>query len=565
MNDIAAPDQPSTDVLIIGAGPVGLGLAMELAYHGIPCVLVDKTDGVVRMSKMGLLSVRSMEYCRRWGIADQVRACGFPADYPLNQVFCTNLNGHHIATIEYPCIADEPTHGLSPEKKQRCPQLWFDPILARNVQAQTSVDVRYEQEMVCFEQDAGGVTATLRDLKSGEAYTLRSRYMVGCDGAGSTVRKALGFHLEGDAALSYSVGIYFTAPDLIRYHKMGPAERYMLVGEDGTWGHLTVVDSRDIWRLTVLGSQDRVESESFDADDWLRRCLGSADVPYEITAVLPWRRSRLVADRFFDGRVFLAGDACHVMAPNGGYGMNTGLGDAVDLGWKLAAVVQGWAHPRLLNSYEAERRPVAWRNVNAAASNFSSLAPRLSFTDVESDGPEGEAARARMQTELVVGTRPEWEAHGINLGYRYEHSPVICDDGTPQTPDDLSIYVPTSRPGHRAPHVLLPDGRSTIDLFGHGFVLLAVENADATRIEAIDIEGMTRSARTYGIPLQCYRLAGSEVRAAFERRYTLVRPDGHVAWRSDELPHRPDEIWRIVCGWSDHAVALPDQAVATGT
>lgn len=562
MNDTAESDQYNTAVLIVGGGPVGLGLAMELAYRRIPCVLVDKTDGIVRMSKMGLLSVRTMEYCRRWGIADQVRACGFPADYPLNQVFCTSLNGHHIATIEYPCIADEPTHGLSPEKKQRCPQLWFDPILARNVREQPTVDVRYEQEMLSFEQDADGVTATLRDLKTGSTYSLRARYMVGCDGAGSTVRNALGFHLEGDAALSYSVGIYFNAPDLIRYHKMGPAERYMVVGEDGTWGHLTVVDSKDIWRLTVLGSQERVESESFDADHWLRRCLGRDDIPYEITAVLPWRRSRLVANRFYDKRVFLAGDACHVMAPNGGYGMNTGLGDAVDLGWKLAAVLEGWAPPALLDSYERERRPVAWRNVNAAASNFSSLAPKLSFTDVESDTPEGAAARARMESELVEGTRPEWEAHGINLGYRYDDSPVIYDDGTAHTPDDMSVYVPTSRPGHRAPHVALPDGRSTIDLFGPGFVLLEVQGGATTQLESIDVAAMTRSAGD--IPVQCYRLTGDEAVAAFERRYTLVRPDGHVAWRAETLPDQPAAIWQMVTGRQGVATETAEHAVATG-
>lgn len=531
----------NTSVLVVGAGPVGLALAMELSYRGIDSIVVDQGDGTVRFSKMGLVSIRSMEFCRRWGIAERVRQCGFPADYPLNQVFCTSLNGHLISKLTYPSVRDEPTNGLSPEKKQRCPQLWFDPILAKAVGEQNTVNVRYHSVLESFFQDEDGVTATVNDTQSGEAVAVRARYMVACDGAGSGVRKTLGIQLEGDQALSHSVGIYLHAPDLAAHHDMGPAERYMLVGEDGTWGHLTVVDAKDIWRLTVIGSQEKVESADFDAEFWVKRCFGRDDIPFHVDAVLPWRRSRLVADSYSKGRVFLAGDACHVMAPNGGYGMNTGLGDVVDLGWKLQAVLEGWAEAALLDTYEQERRPVAWRNVNAAASNFSSMTPKLMFADVEASDLVGERARERLSHDLSEGTRQEWEPHGINLGYRYEGSRIVVADGTPEPADDPSDYVPTARPGHRAPHVELSDGRSTIDLFGPAFVLLCFGDAKFA-------EPIVAAAHAARIPLMVHPLHEPAAAAAYERALVLVRPDGHVAWRGDRAPADALALMRAVTG-----------------
>lgn len=537
---IEAPGR--TPVLIVGGGPVGLGLSLELAYRGVPCMLIDQGDGIVRMSKMGHVSVRSMEHCRRWGVAEAVRNCGFPEDYPLNQIFCTSLNGQHIATMEYPSIADEPSSDLSPEKKQRCPQLWFDPILARAAEASDKVTLRYHCRLVEFAQDADGVTAVLEDTRTGARDEIRADYMVGCDGSGSMVRRALGIELLGDAVLSYSTGIYFTAPDLLKHHKMGPGTRYWMIGEEGTWGNLTVVDAKDIWRLTVTGSKEKVEAKDFDADYWLRRCLGRDDIEYSITAVLPWRRSRLVAEHFGEGRVFLAGDACHVNAPNGGYGMNTGLGDAVDIGWKLAAVIQGWGGPDLLDSYEIERQPIAQRNVDAAAINFGLTRPKLSYAHVEEDGAEGDATRAVLAEEMVANTRQEWETYGVHLGYRYEGSPVIVRDGTPEPEDHLSDYVPTARPAHRAPHVELADGRFIIDLFGPGFVLLSFGG------NAAETDRWVSAAAQRGIPLAIEPIDDQAAALLYERRYVLVRPDGHVAWRGDALDRDAGEILDIVVG-----------------
>jgi len=489
-----------------------------------------------------------MEFCRRWGIAQEVRNCGFPSDYPLNQVFCTSLNGHHIGTIAYPSIDDESFSDFSPEKKQRCPQLWFDPILSRAVAREACVDIRYGTRLVEYSQDEEGVTAVLQDVASEVTSHLRANYLIACDGAGSGVRRSLDIPLLGDAALSYSVGIYFTAHGLLAQHRMGPAERYMLIGEEGTWGHLTVVDAKDIWRLTIIGTREKIESENFDPNYWLRRCFGSANVSYQVDAVLPWKRSRLVAERYSHGRIFLAGDACHVMAPNGGYGMNTGLGDAMALAWKLEAVLHGWGHPALLDTYQIERQPVAWRNVDAAARNFSTMAPQLTFQDVEADGAQGARVRAKLKETMVDATRQEWEPHGINMGYHYGDSPVIISDGSPAPPDDMSAYEPTGRPGHRAPHFTLPDGRSTLDLFGRGFVLLEI-NAEGSPPFAPGHHERVPAAGELGIPFQSWVINDARALSLYGRRYALVRPDGHVAWRADDLPADFSRILKRCCGW----------------
>jgi 2-polyprenyl-6-methoxyphenol hydroxylase-like FAD-dependent oxidoreductase len=544
MSDADADVSGSPPVLIVGGGPVGLGLALELALRGVKSTLIEQTDGVVRLSKMGHVSVRTMEHCRRWGVADAVRNCGFPADYPTSQVFCTSLNGQHITTLEYPSHSELSRSDLSPEHKQRCPQLWFDPILARAVARHSRTIIRNDCKLIGLTQDRDGATALVESTRTGVVETLKASYLVGCDGAGSTVRQWLGIAMLGDPVLSYSTGIYFTAPDLLEHHGMGAATRYWMVGEEGTWGNLTVVDAKDIWRLTITGSMERVEASDFDAHHWLRRCLGRNDIEYSITAVLPWRRSRLVAERYREGRVFLAGDACHVNAPNGGYGMNTGIGDAVDLGWKLAAVLQGWGGDGLLDSYQTERQPIAQRNVDAAAANFNATRPKLGYSHIEEDSADGRNTRETLARAMRENTLQEWESDGVHLGYRYERSPIVIPDVTPEPEDKLTVYLPTARPGHRAPHVPLADGRSILDLFGSGFVLLCFSEQG----ENGATDGLKAAATARKLPLTVEEISEPLAKALYERRYVLVRPDGHVAWRGDVLDVDPDELLDVVSG-----------------
>ncbi len=528
-------------VLIVGGGPVGLSCALELAWRGIESLLIEQDDGVVRYSKMGGVAIRTMEICRRWGIASQVRGCGFPEDYPLHQVFCTSLAGYLLKDIPYPSMGKEPIPPESPERRQRCPQLWFDPVLAKAARECSDVTLRYHCKLASLEQSANGVRGIACDMQTGERIEIAAQYVIACDGAGSGIRRSLGIEFEGEV-LSYSTGIYFRTPGLVNLHDKGPAERYMLIGPEGMWGNLTVVDGHAYWRLTVTGARDRVEAEDFDAVAALKRCFGTDAIPFEIDAVMPWRRSRLVAQRFREGRIFLAGDAAHVTAPNGGYGMNTGIGDAVDICWKIDAALSGWAGPGLLDSYDAERRPVAWRNVNAAAANFANVTPKLDYSSVLDDTPIGERKRREIGEAFDRGTRGEWETLGVVLGYRYDTSPVVVGDRSAPTPDDPQVYVPTSRPGHRAPHAWLSHGRSTLDLFGKGYVMMRFGP------HAPDPSAFVAAATRRKLPLTVVESADPEIAGLYERKLVLVRPDGHTAWRGDCVPADPSTIIDTVRG-----------------
>jgi 2-polyprenyl-6-methoxyphenol hydroxylase-like FAD-dependent oxidoreductase len=530
-----------TSVLVVGAGPIGLSLALDLAWRGIDCVLIDDGDGTMAHSKIGLVSVRSMELFRRWGIADRVRQCGFPEDYPLNMVFCTSLKGYAVGISEYPSMRDDRPTSVSPETKQRCPQLWLDPILAKCVGEYERARIIHCCELLSFEQNTTGVVAQARDVQTDESVTIAAQYLVGTDGARSTVRRILGIRMEGDPALSHSMSVYIRSPGLLQHHDKGPAERYLMVAPDGLWGNLTVIDGDALWRLTVLGSATRADPSEFDGRSWVLRCFGTDSIPFEIDAVLAWRRSRLVAECFGRDRVFMAGDAVHTMSPTGGFGMNTGIADVADLGWKLEGAIRGWS-PNLLKSYDVERKPVGWRNVNAATDNFQRLMTEMDFSRVNEPGAAGEAVRRILGEQLKEATRREWEVTGVALGYRYENSPICIADDTPPTPDDSIEYIPTARPGHRAPHAYLPDGRSTLDLFGRGYALLTFD-ADNEDIDALD-----QAVRSRHVPLTVVPISDPKIADLYARKLVLVRPDGHVAWRADGLDHNPLDLIDVVRG-----------------
>jgi 2-polyprenyl-6-methoxyphenol hydroxylase-like FAD-dependent oxidoreductase len=533
-----------TPVLIVGGGPIGLGMALEMASRGIKSVLIEQGDGQIEHPRTGLMAVRTMEILRRWGLAQQIRECGFPDDYELSMVFCTSLNGLLLAKEPYPSMRATPTPPETPEKKQRCPQLWMQPILARAAADSSLTNIRYLHRLESFSQDPTGVTSNVHDLRTGETVSVHSDYMVACDGATSGVRTQLGIEMEG-RMLSYSVNILIRAPGLLRHHVMGEAERYLFVGPEGTWGNLTVVDADGIWRLTVLGSHQPMDLGSFDAASWVRRAIGRDDVQFELLSVQPWRRSETLARQYRDGRVLLAGDSAHTMSPTGGMGMNTGVQEVFDLGWKLEGMLRGWGGPALLDSYEIERKPVAARNISFSTQNFNawrSASDTSAVCDVSSDGAR---ARAAVGKQLRESTRVEWESLGLQIGYRYDASPLCVDDGSKPPPDDFSLYIPTSRPGARAPHAWLRDGRSTLDLFGEGFVLLVFD-------DGIPTESLVRAFAASGVPCRVERIRDDIVAKLYEWPLVLVRPDGHVAWRGNSVAH-PEKIVATVRGAGDTA------------
>lgn len=515
-------------VLIVGGGPVGLSLAGELGWRGITCELVEQGDGTISTPKMNEVNTRTMEFCRRWGIAKAVRNCPFPADHSLDVVFVTSLSGHELARMRRAIRSQQKADGYSPEHLQICSQLWFDPILQAFARSQPAVTLRYRTRLEAFEANDSGVMAELHDFESGQRETISADYLVGCDGANSTIRAALGIGLQGKGTLGHPLHLYFRAPDLLARCGRQPGVFFLAIDRGGLWANIRVIDpAHSLWRLMVLESGGEQTPQTIDRAALLARAIGrSLDVEWAGLSI--WTRKSVVAENYAKGRVFLAGDAVHQLSPTGALGMNTGIGDAVDLGWKLAAVLEGWGGPKLMDSYDSERRPVGLRNVRMATEFYIA---HSGFDDgldeIEDDSDPGRALRRSLGESLTKNVGRMFRTDGLQLGYRYECSPICVGDGEPP-PDEPEQYVPSARPGSRAPHVWLRDGRSTLDLFGRGFVLLKFGDAETGTLE--------EAAMVRGVPLAVVPLDEPEAAASYERRLVLVRPDGHVAWRGDTAP-----------------------------
>lgn len=523
----------SPSVLIIGGGPIGLALAGDLGWRGISATLVERSDGTVAQPKMDLVGIRSMEFCRRWGIVDWVESAGYNRDYPQDCAWVTDLNGYEFGREQFPAPSQEKPPVHSPQKRERCPQNFFDPVLQRFARRSPSVSLEFNTELLDFEDKGDGVEARVRDVRSGETRTLRADYLVGCDGGASVVRQQLGIEMVGDAVLTYTTNIIFRCDNLEQLHDKKPGYRFIFIGPEGTWATLVAINGRDQWRFSLIGDADKRTLTEEEARAAIIRAVGRP-FEFEILSMLPWVRRQLVARQYRKGRVFIAGDAAHLTSPTGGFGMNTGLLDAVNLSWKLAAVIEGWGGEYLLDSYEVEQLPVAVRNVGEATENLRRmLSPRLLQPDArmfDGNDPAAEAARREYGQRYTEMMRREWHSIGIHLAYVYEGSPVVVPDGTPRPPLQTSSYTPTSRPGSRAPHAWIGENKSTLDLFGKEFVLLRL----GAKPPAADL--LVEAAAKVRLPLRVVDLAGDAVEKLYERRLVLVRPDGQVAWRGDALP-----------------------------
>jgi 2-polyprenyl-6-methoxyphenol hydroxylase-like FAD-dependent oxidoreductase len=527
-----------TPVLIAGGGPIGLALAADLGRRGVAAMLVERNANKLGSAKMLEVSVRTMELCRQLGIADNVRNWGFPLDWPLDSAFVTDLAGYELGRVRTPALGAAADSPFSPERGRPCPQTWFDPILQECARSYPQIMLRHQVALESFVQDEGGVTATLRDQHSGRTETVRAGYLVGCDGFASTVRELLGIAIRGEPHLDWSMTVYLRIPDLFAACDKEKAFRYVFVGPEGTWSFLSIVDGKELWRLQLV-DVDEARLQSLDIPALVRRCFG-CDIPYTIEDKSMWVRKRTVADRFGDGRVFLAGDAAHAHPPNGGLGMNTGIQDAFDLGWKLAATLAGWGGEALLESYDHERRPACARAAEVSLANYRRLVSAAQRAEIYAPTPAGERARRAIGAGLVEENEKSWHPVGVHLGYIYHPSPIVVPDGTQKPPDDTIGYAPTAFPGARAPHAWLADGRSILDLFGAGFVLLAFADVPTAALE--------RAAAARNTPLAVHRIARGEIADLYGRALVLVRPDGHVAWRGDRLPEDALALIDIVRG-----------------
>ena len=530
----AAIEKIYTEVLVIGAGPVGLALAGDLGWRGHQVLVIDKGDGSIFQPKMDLVGIRTMEFCRRWGIVNDVEGSPYDRDYPQDNVYLTSLKGFELGRQPMPSMRQEKAPPESPQKRERCPQNMFDPILRRFAENQKGTQIRFQTEYEFFTQTDDGITALIRDGVTGERKEVHARFLVGCDGAKSKVREQLKIGMQGKGLLSYTTNVIFRCAEFNNLHNKAPGYRYMFVGPTGTWATIVAINGKDQWRMSIIGNaQDKRTYSEEDLRGFAHKALGES-FEMEILSVLPWQRAELVADKYSEGRVFICGDACHLTSPTGGLGMNTGIGDAVDLSWKLAAQLEGWGGPQLLESYGVERRPVALRITRFSTSNLEVMKQVPSSPKIADNSPEGASVRARVGLAMSEGLKKEWFSLNMHLGNRYVGSPVNVNT-EPEDPlqiqaefDDAIEYRPTTRVGCRAPHVWLEKDLSTLDLFGRGYVLVSShleKNNDLIEV-----------ARQLRMPLKIYHLLQPVAQLIYEKRHVLVRPDGHVAWRGEALP-----------------------------
>ena len=533
-------------VLVVGGGPVGLALAGDLGWRGIACTLIEQSDGSIYQPRMDLVGIRTMEFCRRWGLVGAVEASPYPRDYAQDNIYLTSLTGYELGRERFPGIGQAPPPQQSPQRRERCPQNMFDPILRAFAVSQKNVALRYRTRLVSFTQDTDQVTAVVENAETGTREEIPARTIVGCDGARSLVRETLGIAMQGNPVLTYTTNVIFRCPHLLSLHDKGKAYRHIFIGPEGTWSTIVAINGRDEWRFSIIGGAEERDYTTDDIKAAIRRAVGR-DFDFEILSVLPWVRRELVAERYRGGRGFIAGDAAHVMSPTGGFGMNTGIQDVVDLSWKLAAVLEGWGGDGLLDSYTIERQPIGTRNVTEASGNLRRMLSVGPHPDLLDDTAQGAATRQKVGREFSETMRREWHTLGIHLGYRYEGSPICWPDGSAAPDDDPRVYVPTARPGHRAPHAWLADGRSTLDLFGRGFALLGFGTSAAQARPLVD------AAKERKLPLSFAPIADPHAAELYQRRFVLVRPDGHVAWRDDRMPDDPLRVIDVVRGAANSA------------
>lgn len=521
-----------TTVLVVGAGPVGLSLAIELGSRGIAVTLVEQRLRTGPQPRAKTTNARSMQHMRRWGIADDLRAAApLPYDYPTDIVFTTALFGRTLAVIENAFEGAKRRDPRFPEAAQWVPQYTVEKVLHEKIAALPSVRLLPGTELEDFNQSAGGVSATVHELASGARGTIRADYLVGADGARSRVRAVMGVKMQGDHAFSHNYNLIVRIPELAHTPPARRAIMYWVVNPQAP-GVLAPLDGRDVWAFGML----LPPGAKGIPDDEVKRRIDAAvgrPVTVEIVERDLWAAHRLIAERYRDRRVFLAGDACHLHPPYGGYGMNLGIADGVDLGWKLSAVLAGWGGDTLLDSYEHERRPVHQRTITEAITNYGTLPAHLLQENLDAESPEGERARAEIQNAITAAKTREFKTLGVVLGSRYEDSPIIVGDGSAPPAEHHANFEPSAHPGCLAPHAWLDDGSSLYDHFGPGYSLLLLADAGGRCAEAI-----ARAADDAGMPLKCIDLSDTTLAALYQAPLALIRPDQYVAWRGSDADAR---------------------------
>jgi 2-polyprenyl-6-methoxyphenol hydroxylase-like FAD-dependent oxidoreductase len=531
-------------VIIVGAGPVGLVAAMDLDARGISAIVVERRPFLQAPSvKCNHVAARTMEAFRRLGVVAQVRAAGLPTDYPHDVAFRTTLTGKEMARIPIPPSGERhtsttgpDTEWATPEPPHRINQTFLEPLLMRHVAALPHVTLLNATRYESFEQDEDGVSATVTGLdgtglNGSGPRVLRASFLIGADGGHSAVRKQIGARLRGDAVIGQVQSTCIRAPGL---YDLMPGRRawgyYAYNGRRN--GHVYAIDGRETFLVHNHLGPGEAASGSVDRDWCIRAILGVDDgFQYEVVSEEDWVARRLVADRFRDGRVFIAGDAAHLWVPYGGYGMNAGIADVLNLTWTLRAILGGWAGPAMIDAYEAERLPITAQVSKFAMSHAERVVRSRHAVpqNIDDNTEEGERARAAFGRQAYDLNVQQFAAAGLNFGYSYDSSPIISYDGEPAPEYTMGSYTQATAPGCRAPHLWLGAGVSLYDCLGHGYSLLRLD-------ESVDTAPLTAAAVAAGMPLTVIDVPAAAAPAEYKHALVICREDQHVAWRGDAAP-----------------------------
>ena len=527
------------EVLIVGAGPVGLTLAIDLAWRGIDVTVVEtRARAAPPEPKCNHVAARTMEIFRRLGVAEKVRNAGLPADYPHDISYRTTFTGQELTRIRIPCRRDRFTmtdgpdcNWPTPEPPHRINQIFLEPILFEHAAAQPRIRIINRTSVDDVAVGDRSASATLRDLDKGAVCRMSSRFLIGCDGARSVVRKAIGARLSGDEVVQRVQSTYIRAPDLI---KLQLHERAWGTGSINPRraGMVYAIDGVERWLVHNYMKPDEGDFDSVDRDACIRTILGvGPDFRYDVISKEDWVGRRLIADKFRDRCAFIAGDAAHIWVPYAGYGMNAGIADAMNLSWLLAAHLNGWAPPSILDAYEAERWPITSQVSRFAMSHAEAEIRRRGAVpgDIEDAGPAGERARREVGHVAYQINVQQYACAGLNFGTYYDRSPIIAYDGAEHPAYTMDSYTPSTVPGCRTPHFWRDDGGSIYDAMGPEFTLLRIDSSiDTARLEA--------AALRRALPLTVLDVETSAARGLYGHRLVLSRPDQHVAWRGEALP-----------------------------
>jgi 2-polyprenyl-6-methoxyphenol hydroxylase-like FAD-dependent oxidoreductase len=535
-------EQLQADVVVVGAGPVGLTLAVDLAWRGIDVVVLESRGRFEPPSvRSNHVAARSMEVFRRLGVAQKVRNAGLPADYPNDVAYRTSFLGRELARIKIPCRAerytskDGPDTGWpTPEPPHRINQIYLEPILLDHLSSMAAARVLSATSLLDFEQGPESVIALARRSDTGRDLAISCKFLIGCDGGRSTVRKKIGAALRGDAVLQHVQSSFIRAPKLLG----------MLREQGGTpaWGSFALnprqpgnvyaIDGRETWLVHVYLNAGVTDFEAVDRDGAIRTVLGvDSNFEYQLLGREDWIGRRLTTDKARDDRVFICGDACHLWVPYGGYGMNAGIADAANLARALTAHLEGWAGEAMLASYEAERLPITDQVSHFAMNHAHAMAKeRKSIpSEIEADGPQGDAVRARIGKSAYDLNVQQYCCAGLNFGYFYLESPIIAYDGEAPPPYTMGDFTPSTAPGARMPHLWLADGRSLYDALGPHYTLLRLQ-------PGVDISALTTAAAAVAMPLAVLDISAAALPEIIKHRLLLVRSDQHIAWRGNEPP-----------------------------